>query len=303
MIGCYFPYKIKTIKMPSIATTVNRRAFKIIFQGAVYVFALIGFFLTVGFIAIRLGWTKTSGIVDKQHDYFKDSTASVDQALNQGWAQSPEWQILEVAIAKDAPDIIKASNVAGVDPRLTVGPLVAEQLRLFTSEREIFKQIFSPLKILGVQSQYSWGVMGIKQDTAIRVESNLTATSSDFYLGPSYEHLLDFQTSDHDSERFARLTDSKNRYYSYLYSALYIREIIEQWKKAGFDISDRPEVIATLYNIGFNNSRPNVNPSAGGAEIDVNGTTYSFGGLAGEFYRSNELTAEFPILKKSILTI
>jgi len=273
----------------AIPEKVDKKILMIIFKIAVYIFALIGFILVAGFIAIHFGWTKTSGIIDKQHDYFKQATSTTDLA----WTQSLEWQTLSVAISKDASDITKAAYVAGINPRLIVGPLVAEQLRLFTSEREIFKDVFSPLKILGVQNQYSWGVMGIKQDTAIQIENNLHATTSIFYLGSSFENLLDFQTNDHGTERFTRLTDNKSRYYSYLYTALYIRQIIEQWKKAGYDISNRPEIIGTLYNIGFHNSKPNPNPSSGGAEITVNDATYSFGGLVGEFYYSDELIERF----------
>ena len=67
-----------------------------------------------------------------------------------------------------------------------------------------------------------------------------------------------------------------------------------QWRKAGFDISQRPEIIATIYNIGFGNSHPNANPSAGGAEITLDGVTYTFGGLAHDFYYSDELISDLP---------
>jgi hypothetical protein len=69
---------------------------------------------------------------------------------------------------------------------------------------------------------------------------------------------------------------------------------MSQWKNAGFDISARPEILSTLYNIGFSHSKPNANPSSGGAAIEVGGVTYSFGDLAAQFYYSNELISEFP---------
>ena len=176
---------------------------------------------------------------------------------------------------------------------MIVAPLVVEQLRLFTSEREIFKQIFSPLKILGNQSQFSWGVMGIKQDTAKQIEENLKDKKSVWYLGKEFEHILDFKTDDHDNERFERLTDEHDRYYSYLYGALCIKQIMKQWSNAGFNIDNRPEIIATLYNIGFENSKPKRDPQSGGAKIEINGGQYSFGSLAQEFYNSDELIEEF----------
>lgn len=54
-----------------------------------------------------------------------------------------------------------------------------------------------------------------------------------------------------DAERIQRLTNEKDHYYSYLYAAIYMKELMTGWKKSGFDISDRPEIVATLYNIIF----------------------------------------------------
>ncbi|MEI6057452.1 MAG: hypothetical protein WCQ60_00590 [bacterium] len=257
------------------------------------VFALIGFVLVAGYVALELGWTKTNGIIDTQHDYFKNQTHN---SANAAWTQGDEWQTLKAAITKDKEVINKAATVAGVPARMIVAPLVVEQLRLFYSDREIFKQIFSPLKILGNQSQFSWGVMGIKQDTARQIEDNLKNTSGSWYLGSTYEHLLDFpaSTTDSDTQRFNRLTDEHDRYYSYLYGGTLIKEIETQWQRAGFSIADKPEIIATLFNIGFQNSKPHAGAQVGGAAIVIGSTTYSFGGLAGDFYYSNELTDIFP---------
>ena len=259
------------------------RAIKII----IYIFAMIGFTFVLVYVSLEMGWTKTKGIIDNQHDYFKN------QLNNDAWKKSKEWLILKEAIKKEAGVINKVSKETGVSSRMIVAPLVVEQLRLFTSEREIFKQIFSPLKILGNQSQFSWGVMGIKQDTAKQIEENLKDKKSVWYLGKEFEHILDFKTDDHDNERFERLTDEHDRYYSYLYGALCIKQIMKQWSNAGFNIDNRPEIIATLYNIGFENSKPKRDPQSGGAKIEINGGQYSFGSLAQEFYNSDELIEEF----------
>jgi hypothetical protein len=280
------------------------------FKYIVYIFAAIGFILVSVYAAVELGFTKTPGIIDNQHDYFKNqiSSSTIETAYqndqkkdDMAWAQGEEWGVLKEAITTDKADIIAASNKAEIDPRLIVASLIVEQLRLFHSDRELFKSVFAPLKILGNQSQFSWGVMGIKQDTAIQIENNLKDQTSVWYLGKDHEHDLDFGTStidsakiDPDTERFDRLTDDKNRYFSYLYAAIYIKEIETQWEKAGISINDRPDVIATLFNIGFQNSHPHSDPQSGGAEIDIGTTTYSFGSLAGSFYSSNELTDIFP---------
>jgi len=136
--------------------------------------------------------------------------------------------------------------------------------------------------------------MGIKQETAIQIENNLKNQTSPFYLGLEYEHLLDFKTTDIDTERFDRIIDKKNQYYSYLYTGIYMKQIMKQWSDSGFPIDKRPEIITTLYNIGFIHSKPNATPASGGAAITVGGKTYSFGDLASQFYYSDELIAEFP---------
>jgi hypothetical protein len=271
---------------------------KRIFLIAVYIFAIIGFVLVSVYAAVELGFTKTSGIIDTQHDYFKNATATMggDTGTNQAWINSPEWATLKEAINKDTSTINRAAEVAGISPRLIVATLIVEQLRLFNSDRELFKSVFAPLKILGNQSQFSWGVMGIKQDAAIQIEKNLSDATSPFYIDADHAHALDYPatTTDRDAERFARLTDEHDRYYSYLYGALALRETVNQWQKAGFPISNRPEILATLFNIGFQHSLPNANPHSGGAEINIGNSTYSFGDLAGRFYYSDELISEFP---------
>ena len=105
--------------------------------------------------------------------------------------------------------------------------------------------------------------------------------------------MLDFQTNDTGKERFERIINEDNHYYGYLYGALYIKQVLKQWEKAGFDISNKPEIIATLYNIGFANSKPKVNPESGGSEIEIKEEKYNFGTLAKSFYDSSELLEVF----------
>ena len=273
--------------MSKINPTV-RQIFKIV----VYIFAIIGFLLVSVYAAVELGLTKTSGIIDNQHDYFKDQTASTSDS--QPWEEGDEWQVLRSAVTKDQTSIASSSKAAGVPARMIVALLVVEQLRLYHSDRELFKTAFAPLKILADQSQFSWGVMGVKQDTAREIEANLKDPASPFYPGPAYQHLLDFTTTDPDTERFDRLTDPNDRSFSYLYAGLYVKEVETQWQKAGFPIDDRPDIIATLYDIGFDGSHPHADPQSGGAEIDIGTTTYSFGMLAEDFYDSDQLTDIFP---------
>lgn len=271
----------------------------------VYIFAAIGFFLTAGYAAVRFGFTNEAGIIDVQREAFFGSTTpeavrqsasaiSSTPAYSGPWQTSEEWKVMEEAIRRDEAVITRAAADSGVPARLIVANLVSEQLRLFFTEREAYKKWFYPLKILGPQSQFSWGVMGMKEDTGIQVEQNLKNSASPYYLGTSYENRLDFKTSNISSERFTRMTDQHDHYWSYLYAGLYLKQIMTQWERAGFSISDRPDILSTLYNIGFRYSVPKADPQVGGAAITVPGGTRSFGRLAGEFYESDLLTDIFP---------
>lgn len=263
----------------------------------IYFFAALGFTLTVGFFAVKFGLTNEKGIIDAQRNSFIQKQSikkNITKQEVQEWQNTEEWQALSAAILKDKDSIYKAAEVYAINPRIIVAIIVVEQLRLYSDSRELFKTVFAPLKILGVQSQFSWGVVGIKRETAIAIEEHLKDTNSPFYLGKGYENTLDFSTNDHEKERFTRLTDQHNRYYSYLYTAALIKQLERQWDAAGYSIVKQPDIVATLFNIGFTRSSPKANPSSGGASITIAGKTYSFGSLAGDFYASHELEAAFP---------
>ena len=239
-------------------------------------------------------------VQNKQYADIKSDTfaiASDDTSVQSAfaWSRDAEWQSIAQAVVKDQDAITRASQAADIEPRLLVSSLIVEQIRLFHSQRELFKKFFEPLKILGNSTVISLGVMGIKPPTAEAVEQHLKDKTSPYYLGEKYEHMLDYPDGvDLDKERFARLTDADTQYWSYLYGALYLKQMMTQWNNAGYDISYRPEIVGTLFNIGFPKSRPNDHPQVGGSTIKVSDTAeYSFGRLAYEFYYSGELLDTF----------
>ena len=213
------------------------------------------------------------------------------------WMNDEEWQTIKVAIIKDRAHIERAAQEAQIEPRLIVASAIVEQVRLFHSQRALYKQYFEPLKILGNATKISLGVMGIKEETAINTENHLKDPTSPYYLGQQFEHVLDFTTNDPATERYVRLTDEDNHYFSYLYGALYLKQMIRQWQNAGYDIQYRPEIVGTLFNVGFPQSHPNPQPKVGGSSITVGDAKYSFGSLAYEFYYSGELLEEFPFVE------
>ena len=241
---------------------------------------------------------------EKNEDYNKfldkmlNAFETVKQQQNPNvipWMATEEWAALKPAIIKDKVLIDSAARITGVDPRLIVGCLVGEQMRLFNSKREIYKTYLAPRAILSVQSQFSLGVNGIKDFTAMKVERNLKDPNSEYYMGKEYEHILDFHTADHTTERVNRLVDYHNHLYSYIYTGCILHQTMMQWKRAGYDISNRPDILFTLFNVGFSQSQPKPDPQCGGSHINIAGKVYTFGAIGFDFFFSGELSDEFPL--------
>jgi hypothetical protein len=177
-----------------------------------------------------------------------------------------------------------------------LGGVIGEQFRFFNNRRESFKNYFEPLKILASLSNTSFGIAGLKPKTVLQIEDNLKNKNSIFYLGVGMENIIDYPIGvDVPLEQMNRITNSKDPYYSYLYVGLYMKEIISQWQKSGFDISHNAGILATLYNLGFYYSIPKENPEIGGSVININNIDYTFGDIAHEFYYSSELSDIYPI--------
>ena len=214
------------------------------------------------------------------------------------WMNDSAWPALKAAILKDSALIYEAARLTGVEPRLIVGCLVGEQVRLFNSKREMYKRYLGPMKVLSVQSQFSLGVNGIKDFTAMQVERNLTDTASIFYMGKPYEHILDFKTENHQAERISRLTNYRNHLYSYIYTGCILHQTMLQWRRSGYDIVNRPDILFTLFNLGFAASKPGPDPQCGGSHITVHDAIYTFGVICNDFYFSGELAEQFPLKAK-----
>ena len=214
------------------------------------------------------------------------------------WMATPEWEALKEAITRDSALIHEAGRLTGVEPRLIVGCLIGEQIRLFNSKREMFKKYLGPVKVLSVQSQFSYGVNGIKDFTAEAVEEHLKDSSSEYYMGPAYEHLLDYpEGANVVEERYKRLVDYGSHLYSYIYTGCILHQTMLQWRRAGYDISDRPDLLFTLFNVGFGQSVPKPDPMPGGSHIKVGDREYTFGAIGFDFYYSGELASVFPFCR------
>ncbi len=227
--------------------------------------------------------------------YMDDDSTTLHPTNAIPWMATPEWEALKEAITRDSALIREAGRLTGVEPRLIVGCLIGEQIRLFNSKREMFKKYLGPVKVLSVQSQFSYGVNGIKDFTAEAVEEHLKDPSSEYYMGPAYEHLLDYpEGADVVEERYKRLVDYGSHLYSYIYTGCILHQTMLQWRRAGYDISDRPDLLFTLFNVGFSQSVPKPDPVPGGSHITVADREYTFGAIGFDFYYSGELARLFP---------
>lgn len=259
-------------------------------------------------------------MLDAVDFYLKDSTHYVD-ALNRLRAEQPEtsratsstvydwmnieeWKYFREALARDRRAVDSASKLTGVPSRVIMSCIVGEQVRKFNARRERLKDVLTPLRHMSMSTQFSYGIAGIKDNTAERIEKNLLDSTSVFYLGKEYEHLLDYDSeaeygnriNDTLNERLQRLTVIGDHFYAYLYTALFIRQIEQQWARVGYPVDDRPEIIATIFNLGFARSKPKFQPEVGGAVVKIREKEYSFGSIAYDFYYSGELSTEFPLV-------
>lgn len=281
-------------------------------------FALIGLAFTGVFVAMQYHWLDVKGSSISRDSFFatvpkaKVSSAAVTKAptsvscvrqLSDGsqvpacaWNESGQYATIRGGLYKDKDVINLVAQQTGVPARMIAASVVPEQLRWFTDDRETFKKLFEPLKVLGVAAHMTYGIGGFHPDTAKRVEQYAADTNSPFYAGDGMAKLVAYPGAENpgDGNTLSRLSDKRDHYYSYLYVALFDKEIANQWARAGYNISNRPDVITTLYNIGYDKSVPKTNPLIGGGTITVGGTKYAYGELGTDFYYSDELTSLFP---------
>ena len=272
-------------------------------------FALIGLAFTIVFVGMQFGVFNVPGSnTERNAILLKNVDSSVAQKIADRqvpcddetvtrcpWNQTPQWEVVKQGLLKDQVIIARVAAETGVSARLIAAVVIPEQIRFFTAESEVLKRYFEPLKILGSLSQFSLGVSGIKQETALQVERYANDATSPFYPGDGIAALVAYPAgSSHDDALYKRLTDEKDHYYSYLYTALYIKEIQSQWQRAGFSLTNSPGAVITLFNIGFEKSHPNASPQTAGAPITVGGVLYTFGELGEKFYLSDEIVSEFP---------
>ena len=221
------------------------------------------------------------------------------------WANCREWKEFSNAVKADKQAIDSVSRLTGVESRFIVMCLVGEQVRMFNSGREAFKKYVSPFNHLILPTNRGYGVTGILEHTALKIESNLFDTKSPFYAGDYFQNVVNLTDSfpelvndtiaAHKHLTIQRLIKRGDHYYSYLYTAFFLRQFQAHWVKAGYTLENQPEILATLFNLGYQKSKPKKNPEVGGSNFKIGGIEYTFGGICYEFYYSGELQEFFPL--------
>lgn len=223
------------------------------------------------------------------------------------------WKTFCDAVRKDKAAIDSASRITGVESRMIVMCLVGEQVRMFNANRERFKQYVYPFSNVILPKNRGYGVTSILEHTALQIEQNLINDKSPFYPGDYFYKCLN--TTDaapglvvdsikaHQHKTIQRLIMGGDHFYSYLYTAFLIRQYQAHWQRAGHDLSFRPEIVGTLFNLGFHKSKPKKNPEVGGSSFTVGNKEYTFGGLCYEFYYSGEMLKDFPITSKPFVPV
>jgi hypothetical protein len=229
------------------------------------------------------------------------------------WSNYTVWKQFCNTIIKDKRAIDSVSRLTGVESRIIVMCVVGEQLRMFNSGREKFKQYVYPYSRLILPSNRGYGVSGILEHTALRIESTLFKEKDPFYPGDyfqqtinvrdSFPEVINDSISAHKHKTIQRLIKGGDHYYSYLYTAYLMRQFQAHWEKNKFDLSNRPEILGTLFNLGYQKSKPKKNPEVGGSTFKIGEKDYTFGGLCFEFYYSGEMQDAFPITGRGFIPV
>ncbi len=197
-----------------------------------------------------------------------------------GWSRTDIWDSTLAALVKDREVILLAARETGLSPRLVALPALCEQMRRAETFRDQYKRVFSKFIPTG---NLSMGVTGIKPETLRRIVP---------WCDPRFLPWID---SVSDETIRHRLDDRDDHRWAYLYAAACLSAIQRRWQaEAGIDLTYRPEILLTIYNIGFHKCPPHAQPQPGGAVFKLGSTEYTFGTFAWEFYWSGRALQELP---------
>ena len=169
-----------------------------------------------------------------------------------------ENQDTTVAKIKNHINFIKnASQIFDIDYKILCSIIFVERTLNYSWKDEALDDLLAEA---GLNS--SIGFCQVKMKTAYWIENQLNNIESNYYFGEKNKNILSISRS--PKEIIDKLdNDSLN----ILYAAAYIKIMMNRWQKLGYPISDKPEIIGTLYSTGLfyrdgTERKPNSNPKA-----------------------------------------
>ena len=171
------------------------------------------------------------------------------------FAENPE--VIIKKISNNRHLINSASEIFDVNSAVLSSIIFTERELNYDLADELFD---SNLAYMGFNS--SMGFCQIKIKTAYFVEVQLNDSLSKLYPGVKYRNILSIS-----STKDELLKKLNNDSINILYAAAYLRIIQTRWKKAGYPIDERPDIVGTLYNTGLfykdgNERKPRWNPNS-----------------------------------------
>jgi hypothetical protein len=155
------------------------------------------------------------------------------------WKQPKKEMVM--ALKELSPSIDKAAKDFGVDPRAIAGSILAEN-SLNVSISDDIQDWLVKMKIAGdgdlLGKQFSFGWGQLYMDAAMEAEPTMAKVEG-----------RKKRTAEEVAAALLKPEESIR------YVAAVIKTIQENYKKEGFDISDKPEILTTLYNLGGSRKR------------------------------------------------
>ena len=214
-----------------------------------------------------------------QNEYSKDMSnttqlMATDLVNNQAFSYVRKKLVVDEAGLYSGA-ISDAAKSFGIAPAVIRSAIMTEQLRGLLTYRGQLKDILASDKYLMVMTQSSYGIGGMKLATAQKLETRLAASNPSLYT-----QYLAYATGDATSiasTRFWRLTNTQDYRRQIYYTTALLYQYSSERSAAGYPITDKPGILTTLYNIGDRTPVPS--PTIGGSSLNIQGQSYSFGGL------------------------
>lgn len=160
-------------------------------------------------------------------------------------------------------NIEKIAEIYDIDEKKIISSIAVEQLRYLSTQRWYAKYLIQSSPYLTTFSKFSYWLWWVKVETAREIQESVKKYNKEIY-----EKYFAKDSMKTDEELIEVLKDD---FWWFLYTGWLIFSIEQRWKTAGFDISNKPWVVTTLYNMWNPDDKiPNSSPKIGGSLIAVN---------------------------------